>query len=512
MPSLLLEIFSEEIPAGMQVKAAADFANSLAKRIDDVFGGNHHVEHWSTPRRIGFRVAEISGSVETKAEEVRGPKTSAPEQALKGFLGKYGVDKSALDEKDGYYYLTVQPENKSADEHIKDVIEQTLNAFVWPKSMRWGESVKTWVRPMVSILCLFGSKTIEAAYGDIVASNKTQGHRFMSNNKPFAVKNFEDYESKLKEQSVVLSHENRKESVLHQINSILRSYDGLQLIEDKGLLNEIAGLVENPFVHIGKIDAEFMELPREVLQIALKVHQRYLMLEDEQGNLAPYFVIVSNIEATDGGESLVKGNEKVLRARLSDAMFFYDLDKKSKLEEKLEKLKKVTFHKDIGSVFDKVSMLEEYSLSISEFMKVDTSKAKMASKLCKSDLVSEMVKEFPELQGVMGGYYAANDGLPNDVASAISDHYKPVGPNDSVPANNIGKVVSIADKLVTLNKLFEINVKPTGSKDPFALRRAANGIIRMVGNDNIESFFEFMKSKNMLRSDVEQYIREREIL
>jgi len=507
MTNLLLEIFSEEIPAGMQERAAEKLSQALQKALNETLDGSHIVTHWSTPRRLGFHVENVSSLTAEKTEEVRGPKTSAPEQAVAGFMGKYGSDESKISQKGGHYFFT-----DTCELHLKDIISDVINSFVWPKSMRWGDSAKTWVRPMKSILCLYGHDVVEVSYDGILASDKTIGHRFMSGSKPFAVKSFADYKSKMESHYVMINHADRKQSIVSQIDEQLKAHGGLKLLEDQGLLSEIAGLVEYPVVHLGKIEEQFMSLPREVLQIALKVHQRYLMLEDLDGNLAPYFVIVSNIKATDGGKSLVHGNEKVLRARLSDAMFFYDLDKKSTLESKLEKLKKVTFHKDIGSVFDKVMDIEKYSAEIAAFMKTDVQKSKIAAKLCKSDLVTEMVKEFPELQGVIGGYYAEHDDLGSDIAAAISDHYKPVGPNDNLPANDLGNVVSIADKLVTLNSLFAINVKPTGSKDPFALRRAANGVIRMVGAERIESFFEFMRGKNLLRPDVEQYIKDRKIL
>lgn len=508
MTTLLLEIFSDEIPARMQVNAMNSLNDLIIRTFKESYGIDAKSNAWVTPRRLGFHFTDIPSKIDAISEEVRGPKTSAPEAALNGFLGKYNAKKEDLEVKGDYYSLMYTKPAVDIKEAIKNTIEQSIKKFVWPKSMKWGDFQETWVRPIHSILCLFGHDVIPVTYGDIVASNTTKCHRFMDGDKVHHISSYDDYQKKMEAGKVVLDVQTRKDLILAGVQSVIKDKK-LKLINDEDLLNEIAGLVEFPHVLLGSIDSKLMHLPRELLIITLKHHQRYLMLENTDGTLAPYYIIVSNIVPSDNGQKIVEGNNKVLRARLADALFFYENDKKVKLEARLEKLKKLTFHQELGTVYDKTQSTLKLAEQVAKFMDCSQEKVKRAVMLAKADLVTDMVKEFPELQGVMGYYYALNDLEDSEVAIAIADQYKPVGPNDSIPGNAIGKVLAVSDKLDTMNQLFGIGIKPTGSKDPFALRRAANGILRIIGEDKIAEFFDILLKNKAIRDDVVLYIQQR---
>jgi len=509
MPDLLLEIFSEEIPARMQKNAANTFGDSVKKIIDSKFNISCKVLAFSTPRRIGLNITDIPSEIKVVKETVRGPRISAPEAALLGFCKKNSIDKNDVFEEGEYYFAEVSQGDGEVKDVLSDILQSELEKFVWPKSMKWADNDTRWVRPIHNILCIYNNAVIPIEFTGKMANNKTHGHRFLAPNE-IEVKDFNDYKTKLANACVVLDREERKSQILSQINVSLEGKN-LKLIEDASLLEEVTGLIEYPKVLLGSIDKEFMSLPKEVMIIALKHHQKYLMLEDAKGNLAPHFIIVSNINPEDGGAEVIKGNERVLRARLSDAQFFYEADKKQTLESRVSYLEKLTFHEKIGSVFDKMQSVMKLAPRVSAYFKASEKSVSRAIKLSKADLVTNMVKEFPELQGVMGFYYAQNDNESSDIALAIKEHYKPQGPSDLIPTGAISKATAVCDKLDTLNKMFEINIKPTGSKDPFALRRAANGVIRIVGEDKISEFLNELSTAKSLRDDVKEFILERNI-
>ncbi len=505
MSDLLLELFSEEIPARMQVAAAEQLQIQIKNKLDTELACSCTAESWVTPRRVGIYLSGIPSLQKESVEELRGPKISAPAQALEGFLNKNSLTKDQLEQKGEYYVAHVKKGGGKVSDVIQKSIEEVLNKFVWPKSMKWGENQTRWVRPLQNILALFDSNVLKVQFAGLTANDNTFGHRFHSP-KAISVSSYDDYKTKLAQASVMLQTEDRKKSILSQIEKVI-SGKNLNLVKDEGLLDEVAGLIENPFVLLGSIEQKFMALPREVMVITLRHHQRYFMLEDSKGNLAPHFIIVSNTTTDDNGAEIIHGNEKVLKARLSDASFFYELDKKTKLEDLVPALKKLTFHEKLGTAYDKMQSVLKISPDIAKFFDVDSEKLKRAITLSKADLVSNMVKEFPELQGVMGYYYAQHNGEDKSVALAIKEHYKPQGPSDYAPSEPLSAAAAVCDKLDTLNLMFSINIKPTGSKDPFALRRAANGIIRIVGEAKLNEFLNI----SIIREDVREFILERNI-
>ena len=499
MPELLIELYSEEIPAGMQSSAIERFYTTLQTKFEEGCKEKVQGEYWVTPKRMGAVFNNVPAKLTSTVEELRGPKLDAPEVALQGFLKKYNLQKESLYQKDGYYFAQVKQGSDDIHAFLKETIEEVLHKFTWPKSMRWGEHDITWVRPLHNILCLFDGMVLPVKFGHVTANNKSRGHRFMAPQE-FTVANHLDYLKNIEEHKVILNQGVRGEKIKSQAAALLTTL-GLSLKEDKALLDEVVGLVEYPAVYLGEIDAKFMYLPEEALIITLKHHQRYLMVEDKNGKLAPYYLIVANIEASDSGKEIRHGNGKVLRARLEDAIFHYEHDKAQELEDFVEKLRSLTYHQQIGSVYDKMQSVLKLAELIAKDANADVEKVKRAVTLCKADLVSNMVKEFPELQGVMGYYYAKHAGEPDEVALAIKEHYKPQGPTDSLPSNLTGAIVALADKLDTLNQMFAINIKPTGSKDPFALRRAAIGILRICEHYDIRALGA--------RPDVAQFINER---
>lgn len=473
MSSLLIEIFSEEIPAKIQLTILEKFI-ALLREILNV---KENIMSAVSPRHICVAIPyfELASKV-----RIKGPKVSAMAQAMNGFLTKYNITMQDLIEDDGILYFEQIISQEQAKKELIQKIQTALSMISWPKSMRWNNHSIQWIRPIHRMSCILNDDILPIQLEHITASNITCGH--ISRGFPeikLTSADFEDYCEALKKQGVIVSHQERKSSILNQISEMITPLK-LHLVENDELLNEIVGLVENPIVFIGKIDQEFMLLPNEILITSLQNHQKYLLLKNEDHSLAPYFVIVSNINPLDGGQTIIAGNERVLRARLADAQHFLQEDLKIPFVEYTEKLHKIQFHKDIGSVYEKVQSVVKISKNICEQLHIDSQNVMTAAGLCKNDLVTQMVGEFPELQGIIGYYYAMSNSYCEEVAMAIRDHYKPCGPNDSLPQTLNGCILAIADKVNTLQSMFDIGVQPTSTKDPYALRRAAIGILRMI--------------------------------
>ncbi|MET1414059.1 glycine--tRNA ligase subunit beta [Roseibium sp. HPY-6] len=490
MPDLLLELFSEEIPARMQRKAAEDLKTLVTNALVDAGLPYEGAKAFATPRRLALHVAGVPvGSAATR-EERKGPRVGAPEKAIEGFLrgaGLASIDQAKVqnDPKKGDFYVAViEKPGQSAIEIIAEFMPAILRGFPWPKSMRWGTTTTRWVRPLHSIVATFGPETEEPElvpfeFDGINSDKTTRGHRFLAD-EAFTVRRFDDYATGLEKHKVVLDADRRKDIILNDAKDRALAL-GLDLVEDNGLLEEVAGLVEWPVVLTGSFDEDFLEIPDECIQLTIRVNQKCFVLKDPQsGRLANRFVLVSNIVADDGGKLIVAGNEKVIRARLSDARFFWETDLKSRLSDNLPNLNEVKFHEKLGSVGARVERLIALSGELAPLVGADQAKAKRAAELAKADLVSNMVFEFPELQGLMGRYYAAAQGEDPSVATAIEEHYKPQGPSDKVPTDPVAIAVALAEKLDLLAGFWAIEEKPTGSKDPYALRRAALGVIRIV--------------------------------
>ncbi len=485
MAQFLFEIFSEEIPARMQKRAMED----LAKMVIDALAKNgitvESPKSWVAPRRIGLCIENLPSQTPEVREEKKGPKVGAPQPAIDGFIRAAGINsideaRIETDPKKGDFYVVdiVKPGSKTTD-ILANALPQIIQSFPWPKSMRWGTGNLRWVRPIHSIIALFDGAVVDFEIEGVKSGNKTEGHRFHGNG-VFEVTDYADYQTKLANANVMLDREARKAEIMRQIGDICAA-NNLELIEDIGLLEEVCGLVDKPVVILGQMDESFLDLPPEVIRLTLRVNQKYFVLNSKAtGKLAPNFIVVSNVAAIDGGKAIAHGNARVLAARLNDARYFWDLDRKASLESRVEKLDKIVFHQKIGSIGDKVKRIVELAGELAPVVGADVNLAKRAALLAKADLVTEMVGEFPELQGVMGRYYANNDGEPQDVANAIMEHYKPVGPSDYVPKNPVSIAAALADKFDTLVSFFAIGEKPTGSGDPYALRRAALGIIRIV--------------------------------
>jgi glycyl-tRNA synthetase beta chain len=450
---------------------------------------------FATPRRLALVVDGLPTARADVSEERRGPRVGAPEQAVQGFLKAAGL--ASLDQaekrdtgKGEFWFAVVRRRGGPTAEALPGIVEAAMKALPWPKSMRWGSGTMTWVRPLHSIIALFDGKVLagEVSPGGQMApirfGDTTRGHRFLSAG-TIQVSGFADYVEKLAAAHVVLDPAERKKIVLEGAARLCAEAQ-VALRADEGLLDEVVGLVEWPVPMLGTIDAQFMDVPPEVLTVSMKTHQRYFATDRQDGALANRFVVVANNVARDGGKAIVDGNERVLRARLSDAKFFWDQDRRIRLEERLPVLKDIVFHARLGSQADRVTRIEILADKIAPYVPgADSARAILAAHLCKADLVSGMVGEFPELQGVMGRYYALEEKLPAAIADAIGDHYAPAGPNDRCPSAPISAVVALADKLDTLTSFWAIGEKPTGSRDPFALRRAALGIIRIVVENNI---------------------------
>lgn len=482
MAELLLEIFSEEIPARMQARAAED----LQRLVVDGLGKNgltgQGVRTYVTPRRLVLVIEGLPVAGPDVSEEKRGPRVGAPEQALNGFLASSGLKLEELEQRDTgkgvFYFAVINRKGRATVEVLKEVVEAVMADFPWPKSQRWGANTVRWVRPLQSILCLFDGAVVPVSFGPISAGNVSRGHRFLAPAE-FTVTDFADYAAKLAAAKVMLDPVERRHAILSQAEAAA-AREGLSLRADDGLLAEVTGLVERPNVLVGTIDDKFMGVPQEVLITSMRAHQKYFSLMNGD-KLAPRFLVTSNMEASDGGAAIVAGNERVLRARLSDAAFFWDTDRKARLDSRLPKLAERLFYAKLGTMADKVERMKVLARHLTAFVgNAPAADAERAAELAKADLSTEMVGEFPELQGIMGRYYALNDGEKPAVADAIAEHYSPLGPSDTVPTAPLSVCASLADKIDSLVGFFAIDEKPTGSKDPFALRRAALGVIRLV--------------------------------
>ncbi|MGJ3233231.1 MAG: glycine--tRNA ligase subunit beta [Oceanicaulis sp.] len=537
MSEFLLEFFCEEIPARMQARAEADLERLLTAKLKEAGLAWESLETFSGPRRIGLVMTGLPEKTEDVREERKGPRTDAPEKAIEGFLrgaGLSSVDQCKVEEgkKGAFYVAVIEKPGRATAEVIAEAIPEVAKSFPWPKSMKFGEGERTqrWVRPLQRILALLNGDIVEAEVFGVKASNVTEGHRIHGSG-PFEVSGWQDYCAKLAENGVVLMRSERRAKILLDARKVCADA-GLTLVEDEGLLEEVTGLVEHPHAILGDMDPEFLDLPPEVIQLTMKTHQKYFAVEDGEGKITSKFVVIANQDAPDSGAAIAAGNARVLSARLSDARHFWDLDRAKGLEAMAGELSKVTFHEKLGTVADKVERVAALAKELAPAVGADPELAFIAAKLAKADLVSQMVYEFPELQGVMGRYYALASppsvspaeargatspaggggksaeplsppvhggsgpkgrggllgGLSNEqrqaVADAICNHYKPQGPSDAVPTAPVSAAVALADKLDTLVGFWAIDEKPTGSKDPFALRRAALGVIRVLASMN----------------------------
>ncbi len=536
MPQLLLELFSEEIPARMQAGAARDLERMAREHLAKA-GLTAGLTSYAGPRRLTLVADGLPAATPDREEELKGPRTTAPDHALDGFLRKTGLSKAQLTERDGTWFAVLSTPGRATADIIAEMVPAIMAGFPWPKSMRSGVSSFRWVRPLKRILCLFDGRVVPFEAGGIASGDLTEGHRFMgSDHAPFAVTDFTGYQAALRDHYVLLDAAERRRLILDGAR-VACAAEGLELVEDEGLLDEVAGLSEWPVPILGRMDPAFLDLPAEVIRTSMRTHQKYFAVRDPNaGGLAPRFVVVANIEPKDGGAVIAAGNAKVLSARLNDARFFWDQDRAPGAFDKwLEKLKGVTFHAKLGTMAERVARIEALAREIAPLVGADPELAGIAARYCKADLASGMVGEFPELQGVMGGYYArqlfspsplrgggqgvgvrptqsaellAETGQPradtpitlpsspqggrgvskdeaDQIADAIRDHYKPVGPSDSVPTAPVTVAVALADKLDSLVGFFGADELPTGSKDPYALRRAALGVLRMVLLNNV---------------------------
>ena len=483
MPELFIELFSEEIPARMQARAAEDLCRLLGEALAPL--SPKDVRGFHGARRIAAVASVAAGVAESRSVE-RGPRRSAPEQALAGFLRKFGAPREDLREEGEFWVLERVVPGVEAAGLVAAVMPGLLRRFPWPKSMRWGgTSGFTWVRPLRRITCVLDGAVVTFDLRDgaddghgLVSGNESEGHRFHAPG-AFAVTSCAQWAGELMARQVVVEAAERKRMIAEGL-AALAATRGLAVVEDAGLLDEVAGLVEWPVPLIGAIDAAYMDLPPEVMQVSMRVNQRYFALRDAFGRAAPFFAFVANIEAGDGGRAIIAGNERVLRARFADARHFWDLDRHARLESRVAALDGITFHAKLGTQGARVARLVKLAGALAPLVGADPALAEPAALLAKADLTTGMVGEFPELQGVMGGYYATHDGEAAAVAAAVRDHYLPKGPGDGLPENPVGTAVALADKLDQIVSFFAVGEKPTGSGDPFALRRAALGIIRIV--------------------------------
>jgi glycyl-tRNA synthetase beta chain len=497
MPDLLLELFSEEIPARMQARAADDLRKLVTDRLVAAGLLYEGAKAFATPRRLALAVQGVPVRQRDLKEEKKGPRVGAPAAAIQGFLkaaGLHSIEEAKIqpDKKGDFYVALIEKKGRPAIDVIAEIVPEVVKSFPWPKSMRWGErSAKPgalgWVRPLHSILATFGAETEEPeivpfSVDGIAASNMTRGHRFLAPT-PFAVRRLDDYAAKLEAAKVVIDPERRKQMILADAQNLAFA-QGFALIEDTDLLAEVAGLVEWPVVLMGSFDEDFLAIPQEVIRATIRNNQKCFVLRDPNtARLVNRFILVANTEAQDGGKAIVAGNERVIRARLSDARFFYETDLKVPLEDRLPKFEHIVFHEKLGTQWQRIQRIERLAAELAPVVGADVEKTRRAALLCKADLLTEMVGEFPELQGLMGKYYAEAQGENQAIAHAIEDHYQPKGPDDLVPADPVSVAVALADKIDTLAGFWAIVEKPTGSKDPYGLRRAALGAIRLIGSN-----------------------------
>ncbi|WP_454279426.1 glycine--tRNA ligase subunit beta [Sphingomonas sp. Marseille-Q8236] len=491
MTDFLLELRSEEIPARMQAGARENLAKLFAAELAKAGLSAGEIVTYAGPRRLALIAKGLPSATEAVSEEVKGPRASAPPQALEGFLRKTGLTREQLTERDGVLFAITEKPGRATADVLAEAIPAIVRAFPWPKSMRWGaESASTesmrWVRPLHAIVALFGGDVVPFEIAGIASGNVTRGHRFHAPAE-IVLTGADTYVEQLRGAKVLVDQDERA-AIIRERASALAAEAGLELVEDEGLVAENAGLTEWPVPLLGRFDEAYLDVPPEVIQLTARVNQKYFVCRSSDGKLANAFVCTANIEASDGGAKIVEGNGKVLAARLSDARFFYETDLKTKLDDLRPKLEKIVFHEKLGTVADKVervAKLAEWLANEGIVPNCDPALARRAAELAKADLVTGMVGEFPELQGLMGGYYAAAQGEDPAVAEAVRDHYKPVGQGDDVPTAPVTVAVSLADKLDTLVSFFGIDERPTGSKDPFALRRAALGVIGLILDNSL---------------------------
>ncbi|HWK45904.1 MAG TPA: glycine--tRNA ligase subunit beta [Stellaceae bacterium] len=496
MADLLFELLTEEIPARMQARAAEDLARSFTKELAAIGLACTEVASYATPRRLTLAASGLPDRQPDRADEVKGPRVGAPDQAIQGFLRSAGLASIEACEirdtgKGGVYFAVKRVAGAAIEQVLPGVLRQVIDTLSWPKSMRWADHDFRWVRPLRNILAIIdrngASSVIDLRFplkrddqdACLIANDRTTGHRFMSSGE-VAVTGFEDYRARLRERFVILDASERRAKIQADATAAAAG-QGLTVKDDPGLLEEVTGLVEWPVTYLGRIDPTFMTLPPEVLTTSMRSHQKYFACLDAAGVVAPAFIVIANRTTTDGGKQVVAGNERVLRARLSDAMFFWDQDRKAKLESRVGRLKERIFHAKLGTVYDKVERMATLVEVLAQMVpNADLALARRAVLLAKADLSSALVGEFPELQGIMGRYLALHDGEAPEVAEAIAQHYAPLGPSDTVPTTPVSILVSLADKIDTLAGFFAIDERPTGSKDPYALRRACLGIIRVI--------------------------------
>ncbi|NNE81119.1 MAG: glycine--tRNA ligase subunit beta [Silicimonas sp.] len=516
MPDLLIELFSEEIPARMQARAADDLKRLMCDGMVDAGLTYSGAAAFATPRRLTLAVEGLLGESPATREERKGPRTDAPEKALEGFLRSTGLTKDQLeardDKKGQVWFAMIEREGRPADDIVAEVLQATIRNFPWPKSMKWGTGGLKWVRPLHSILAILTdadeTRIVPLKIDDISAGDTTRGHRFMAPGS-ITVTSFEDYAAKLKAAHVVLSADDRAEAIWHDATQQAFA-KGLEVVEDKGLLAEVAGLVEWPVVLVGEIGADFLSLPPEVLQTSMKEHQKFFSLKDKFGRIT-HFVTVANRETADHGATILAGNQKVLSARLADAKFFWENDLRiasTDITQWTDGLENVTFHNKLGSQKDRIKRIAALAREIAPIVGADADEAETAALVAKADLSSEMVYEFPELQGVMGEYYAQEAALSDEIAAVAREHYQPLGPSDDVPSAPLSVAVALADKIDTLTGFWAIDEKPTGSKDPFALRRAALGIIRLVLENGVRETWRMIVLRKIVEHDLDVEFRE----
>ncbi len=510
MPDLLIELFSEEIPARMQGRAADDLKKLMTDGMVEAGLTYASAAAFSTPRRLCLTVEGLLAESPTVREERKGPKVGAPDKAIEGFLRGAGLTRDQLEERDtskgAVYFASFEKQGRPAPEIIAEVLEQTIRTFPWPKSMRWGTGSLRWVRPLHSILCVLsdeaGSEVVPLDVDGITSGKATYGHRFMAPNQ-ITVNGFEDYEAQLKRAFVVLNAGERADAIWEDAKNQAFA-NGLEVVEDAGLLREVAGLVEWPVVLMGEIAEDFLGLPPEVLQTSMKEHQKFFSVKNAKTGRIERFITVANRETVDNGATILAGNQKVLFARLSDAKFFWENDLRvatSDMASWTAALSNVTFHNKLGTQAERIERIAALARELAPVVGADADEAERAAKLAKADLSSEMVYEFPELQGLMGRYYAEAAGETAAVAAAAEEHYAPLGPSDAVPTAPVSVAVSLADKIDTLTGFWAIDEKPTGSKDPFALRRAALGIIRLVLENDLTIRSKPLFTKADMRAD-----------
>ena len=501
MAELLIELFSEEIPARMQRRAANDLQKLITDGLKSAGLEFDATEAHSTPRRLVLKVEGLATTTPDVSTERKGPRTDAPEKAIEGFLRAAGAslsDCETVEDKKGTFYVArIEKQGRPTPEVIAELVPDVIAKFPWPKSMRWGTGTLRWVRPLKSIIALFDGAVVPFEVGGISSGDTTLGHRFMAPGE-LTLKSFADYNGKVRHAYVMLDAGERADAIRTQAGDLTQKAN-LKLIEDEALIAETAGLVEWPVVLMGEFDNTFLDVPPEVITSSIKAHQKCFALRTKSGKLTNKYLLVSNLIARDGGGKIIEGNNRVIAARLSDAKFFWNQDKKIKLEDRLGDLEAITFHAKLGTQRQRVERIEHLAGEIAETIGADAEKAKQAARLCKADLVTGMVGEFPELQGLMGAYYARAEGLDEEVADAIATHYKPQGPSDEVPSGKVAQAVALADKLDTLVGFWAIDEKPTGSKDPYALRRAALGVIRILIENKTAIRLKKVWFKNWLR-------------